>query len=269
MDNRPIGVFDSGLGGLTAVKELSLILPNENIIYFGDTGRVPYGTRGKDIIKKYARQDMDFLKSKDVKMIIVACGTVSSVAADVLAELSIPWVEVVSPAAAAAARATANGKIGVIGTAATIGSGAFEREILAIKPDAEVISRACPMFVPLVENGMFEPEDKVALLLTEKYLLDLKDEQIDTLILGCTHFPLLAPVIRKVMGENVSLIDSGREAAKRALEVLEREDLLNLNRALKRKEFYVSDKTDDFSEVASIFLGENIKGEVFFINLDN
>ena len=169
MDNRPIGVFDSGLGGLTAVKQLEQVLPGESLVYFGDTGRVPYGSRGKDTILRYARQDMDFLLAQNVKAVLAACGTVSSVARSVGEALSVPYIDVIGPSARAAAAATKNGKIGVIGTAATIASDSYRSALLRINHKLEVYPQACPLFVSLVESGFVSPQDEVTRLVAERY----------------------------------------------------------------------------------------------------
>ena len=190
MDDRPIGVFDSGLGGLTTVRELCRLLPEEDIVYFGDTGRVPYGSRSRETIVKYARQDVAFLRTFDLKTIVIACGTVSTTALDVLAaENPIPVLGVVAPAARAAARATRSGSIGLIGTQASIRSGAYERLIRAENPAARVLAQPCPLFVPLVENGRFRPGDVVIETVAAEYLAPLKEAGVDTLVLGCTALP--------------------------------------------------------------------------------
>lgn len=268
MNNKPIGVFDSGLGGLTVVRELNKVLPKENIIYFGDTGRVPYGTRSTQTIQKYAQQDIHFLTNMDVKMVIAACGTVSSVAPGVVDALELPSTGVVLPAARAAAMQTKNGKIGVIGTSATIESHAFEKEIHRLNPAAKVYGQACPLFVQLVENGWIEPGDEVTTLVAQRYLAPLVKQGVDTLILGCTHFPILAPIIAKVMGEDVTLIDTGREAAHFALELLLREDLLNTDIGISgRTQFFVSDKVQGFSRLAGIFLGKDVNADVSHVDV--
>ena len=213
MNNKPIGVFDSGLGGLTAVKELLKVLPYENIIYFGDTGRVPYGDKSRKTILKYALQDIEFLKSLDVKMILAACGTVSSILEESHVNIEIPFTGVIVPTAAAAANATRNNKIGIIGTTATIKSGSYKRELLKINPNLQIFEQDCPLFVPLVENGFIEKDNKATLIIAEKYLAGLRNKKIDTLILGCTHYPIISEIISKVIGPEVKLIDSGREAA--------------------------------------------------------
>ncbi len=215
MDDRPIGVFDSGLGGLTTVRELCRLLPEEDIVYFGDTGRVPYGSRSRETIVKYARQDVAFLRTFDLKTIVIACGTVSTTALDVLAaENPIPVLGVVAPAARAAARATRSGSIGLIGTQASIRSGAYERLIRAENPAARVLAQPCPLFVPLVENGRFRPGDVVIETVAAEYLAPLKEAGVDTLVLGCTHYPLLEKVIGAYMGPEVRLINSGAEGAR-------------------------------------------------------
>lgn len=254
MDKRPIGVFDSGLGGLTAVRELEAILPNETIVYFGDTGRVPYGTRGREVIRRYTEDDCAFLEMHDVKMIIAACGTVSSVAGDIIHSRKVPAVDVVEPTARAAVAATKNGRIGIIGTAATVKSGSYAKVIEALLPEAEVYGQECPMLVPLVENGWIGEDDKIAALSVERYLKPLKEKKIDTLILGCTHFPLLVPHIAAYLGEDVALISAGKEAAKTCAAILERDDALTEGEKGSTT-FYVSDKGQNFKAVARTFLG--------------
>lgn len=259
MDKRAIGVFDSGLGGLTAVKEIMERLPNENLIYFGDTGRVPYGTRSEETIIRYSRQDIRFLQSFDVKMIVVACGTVSSVALPIIkGEFGVPIVGVVEATADAAVKATRNNKIGIIGTQGTISSGAYSRRIHSEKSNIRTYSRACPLFVPLVENGHFDTQ--VTRLVIEEYLADIKKQGIDTLILGCTHYPLLEKAIADYMGEEVTLINSGAEVAKS----LEREypELLNKEKNNSKYRYFVSDDTENFEKLASSFLQCDINGQV-------
>ena len=214
MDTRPIGVFDSGLGGLTAVRQLRRVLPGEDIVYFGDTGRVPYGSRGRDIIVQYARQDIRFLLSRDVKFISAACGTVSSTyPPEEAARLPVPFTGVVGATARAAVDATRNRKIGIIGTAATVRSGSYAAIIRDMMPDVQIFARACPMFVPLVENGYFNDGNPVTKLIIAEYLQELKDAGVDTLILGCTHYPLLKKMIGDFMGDAVRLVDSGKVTA--------------------------------------------------------
>lgn len=263
MDRRPIGVFDSGLGGLTAVRELARLLPGEDIVYFGDTGRVPYGSRSQETIIKYARQDVAFLNTFELKAIVIACGTVSTTALDLLrAENRIPVLGVVEPAVQAAAAASQSGKIGLIGTEASIRSGAYERALAALRPEAQVLARACPLFVPLVENGRFRPGDAVAELVTAEYLAGLKEAGVDTLVLGCTHYPLLKGVIGAYLGPEVTLIDVGAQCAQRVQALLEETDGLSGGREGGAHRYFVSDTVDGFTRLASLFLGEDLTGEV-------
>lgn len=268
MSRKPIGVFDSGLGGLTAVKQLLQLLPGEDIVYFGDTGRVPYGTRSRETIRKYAAQDMNFLLSQNVKLIIAACGTVSSVALDLGEALPVPFTGVVKTASQAAARATRSGRIGVIGTPATIRSGAYEKEIHKIDPRLAVFSQACPLFVPLVEDGLIAPDEPITRLAAERYLTPLKEKKVDTLLLGCTHYPLLVPILSQVMGEEVALIDSGREGALWARRLLEQQGMLNAGGQPGRSRFYVSDRVEGFLAVANMFLGDHRCHEIEQIDID-
>ena len=263
-----IGVFDSGLGGLTAVRELRRILPGEDIVYFGDTGRVPYGTRGRDIIVEYAKQDIAFLLSKGVKAVIAACGTVSStLPAEVAASLPVPYMGVVESAARAAVLGTKTGRIGVIGTPATVASGSYPAAIRRLMPGAAITATACPLFVPLVENGYFGVQNPVTRLVAQDYLKDVKSAGVDTLILGCTHYPLIAPVLVDLMGPGVTLVDVGRAAAQSARHMLERTGLLRAPRQGK-VEYYVSDSTEQFDRLAHIFLGEYAGGSVQRIDID-
>lgn len=269
MDNRPIGVFDSGLGGLTVVRRLLEELPGEDIVYFGDTGRVPYGTRSRETIEEYARQDCRFLLGREVKQIIAACGTVSSTAPHVLGGLPVPAKGVVEPTAAAALAATRNGRIGVIGTPATIRSGAFQRRLESGGPGIRVFAAPCSLLVPLVENGWISPDDEVAQAVVRRYLSSLAQEGIDTLILGCTHFPLLAPIIAGQMGAGVTLIDAGRETAAACARELKERDALNLTKKRGTCRFYVTDQPDDFSHVARMFLGREVEDAVELVKLDD
>ena len=262
MDPRPIGVFDSGLGGLTAVRELRRLLPGEEIVYFGDTGRVPYGSRSRETIIKYARQDVAFLRTFDLKAIVIACGTVSTTALEVLAgENPIPVLGVVAPAAQAAARATRSGTIGLIGTQASIRSGAYERFIAQANPSARVLAQPCPLFVPLVENGRFRPGDVVIETVAAEYLAPLKAAGVDTLVLGCTHYPLLEQVIARYMGPQVTLINAGAEGARAVAEMLRAGDAL-APAGEGGCRCFVSDRQEDFSRIASTFLGWDVSDTV-------
>ncbi len=267
MDNRSIGVFDSGLGGLTAVKQIMEELPSESIVYFGDTGRVPYGTRSRETIIKYSKNDVNFLLEKDVKMILIACGTASSAALSALkAEYDIPIIGVVEPAVDAALFATKNGKIGVLGTAGTIKSGSYESLLKKKNPALCVYTKACPLFVPLVENGHFDTE--VAKLVIKEYLEEIRAVGVDTLILGCTHYPLLKKAISEYMGENVTLIDAGAEAAKALSAQLEKDGLCSKEDRKAEYRYYVSDNTDGFEVLGGLFLEKKIDGQVEKIDIE-
>lgn len=269
MDNRPIGVFDSGLGGLTAVKQLEQVLPGESLVYFGDTGRVPYGSRGKDTILRYARQDMAFLLSQNVKAVLAACGTVSSVARSVGEALSVPYIDVIGPSARAAAAATKNGKIGVIGTAATIASDSYRSALLRINHKLEVYPQACPLFVSLVESGFVSPQDEVTRLVAERYLAPVRAAGVDTLILGCTHYPIIAPTVAGVMGRGVTLIDSGREAALALAQALKERDLLCEEGHRRQASYFVTDTPENFLNVAELFLGHSVEGRTQRIDIES
>ncbi len=267
MDNRAIGVFDSGLGGLSVVRRLLTLLPNENIVYFGDTGRVPYGTRSPQTITRYAEQDCRFLQNYDVKCIIAACGTVSSVAADVLEQLPVPAMGVVRPTAAAALRATKNGRIGVLGTTATVRSGAFHEALTATDKNVQVFAKACPLFVSLVESGWIERDDEAAIAVARRYLQSFLEQEVDTVVLGCTHFPLLAPLLSDILGDGVTLVDSGLACAEACA------DMLSSQNALAERDggscrFFVSDRPHDFGELAARFLGRPVQEQVEQIEWD-
>ncbi|MFR1179218.1 MAG: glutamate racemase [Bacilli bacterium] len=268
MNNKPIGVFDSGLGGLTAVKELLKVLPYENIIYFGDTGRVPYGDKSRKTILKYALQDIEFLKSLDVKMILAACGTVSSILEESNVNIEIPFTGVIAPTATAAASATRNNKIGIIGTTATIKSGSYKRELLKINPNLQIFEQDCPLFVPLVENGFIEKDNKATLIIAEKYLAGLRNKKIDTLILGCTHYPIISEIISKVIGPEVKLIDSGREAAIFAANALSFSENLTERKNSGSCVFFVSDTVNSFSKNAGLFLQQNVSQKVKMVDIE-
>jgi len=263
--NSPIGIFDSGLGGLTVVRQVHKLLANESIIYFGDTGRVPYGTRSNETIEKYAKQDIEFLQKHNVKMIIAACGTVSSVVPNAGEGLDVPYTGVVIPSARAAASATKNGKIGAIGTSATIASHAYKKNINILNPELSVYECACPLFVPIVENGMADDID-IVLPAAKKYLLPFAEKGIDTLILGCTHYPLLKDVIRQILGDGVTLIDSGEQTAFETAKLLKEHNILS-DEKKSDDEFYVSDAVQGFSEIASLFLGLDISDKTFRANI--
>ncbi len=269
MNDKSIGVFDSGLGGLTTVKELLSIMPRENIIYFGDTGRVPYGSRSKETIIKYAMQDVSFLMSLGVKIIIAACGTVSSVAKDIGSSLDIPFIGVVKPTSLSACEMTKRGKIGVIGTTATINSNSYKNEINRIDNSIEVFTKDCPLFVPLVESGFISKDDPILKLTVERYLEGLLKEGIDTLILGCTHYPIIRDAISEYLGQDVSIVDSGRETALYASKILKNMGLTSSRYESGNTSFYVSDSIKGFSETAQLFLGKNITKDINRIYIEN
>lgn len=268
MDKRPIGIFDSGIGGLTSVKEFKKILPNEDIVYFGDTARLPYGTRSRETIIKYAMQDIKFLLSKDVKMIIAACGTVSSVLpASALQEIDFLYSNVLTPAVQAACAITNSGKIGVIGTCATIRSGAYGKAIRTIRSDATIIGNSCPLFVPLVENGYTALDNTVARLVAQEYLAPFQNGAVDTLILGCTHYGIIYDLINDVLGGKVNLIIPGAEAAHHAQTVLTTREMLNDSGG--KATYYVSDSVELFGENAKAFLGENFNEKAECVSVDS
>lgn len=262
MDNRPIGVFDSGVGGLTTVRRMHEIMPNENIIFFGDTGRVPYGTRSAETITRYTRQDVAFLRTFDIKAIVVACNTVSAVALErVAAEIDVPMIGVVWPACRKALAVTKTGRIGVIGTPATVRSGVYERFLHRARPALEVFTQACPLFVPLVENGRVQRGDIVIETVVAEYLAALRAQDIDTLILGCTHYPLLREVISAYMGSHVHLIDSGAEAADHARQMLIPAE------GRGKTQYFVSDDPESFRSLAGLFLNGEIADEVGHVEI--
>lgn len=251
--NAPIGVFDSGVGGLTVVKEIMRQLPNEKIVYFGDTARVPYGSKSKETITRYSRQIVHFLKEQQVKAIVVACNTASAYAMDEIEkETELPMIGVVKPGAKVAVKATVNGKIGVIGTEGTIGSGIYSRYIKEINPLVSVVGKACPLFTPLVEEGLLQ--DPVTDEIAKRYLTELIDIGIDTLILGCTHYPLIRSTVGRIMGDKVVLVNPAYETAQQLKELLKEEDMLSDEQARlgdNRYRFYVSDAAEKFRSFAN------------------
>ena len=249
----PIGVFDSGVGGLTVVREIMRQIPDERIVYFGDTARVPYGSKSKDTIIRYSRQIIRFLRQQDVKAIVVACNTASAQALDEIEkEIEIPIIGVVKPGAKVAAEVTRNGKIGVIGTEGTVGSRIYSRYIKELNPSAEVLGKACPLFVPLVEEGLLH--DPVTDEIAMRYLSSLIDSGIDTLVLGCTHYPLIRSTVGKVMGDGVTLVNPAYETARELREMLVRENLQNTVKpelGSNQYQFFVSDAADKFIRFAN------------------
>jgi len=252
--SKPIGVFDSGIGGLTVVRALLRRLPQENIVYFGDTARVPYGPKSPQVVREYAEEDTDFLLSKNVKMIVVACNTVSAVALDVVQKRAkIPVVGVIIPGAKSAAAASKNKRVGIIGTIGTISSNAYANAIRQIDASVSVFSRPCPLFVPLVEEGWIG--HKATEMIAKEYLFPFTQEKIDTLVLGCTHYPLLKEVISSALKGSAVLIDSGDAAAVEVEQALEEQRLKNASKEKPNLQFFVSDIPAKFTEIGERFLG--------------
>ena len=265
-DTRPIGVFDSGIGGLTVVREILKRYPHEEIVYFGDTARVPYGSKSDTVVEKFAMEDILFLLQKDVKLLVAACHTVSSVALDkLISTLHLPLLGVVEPGIRAALKVTVNNRIGVIGTRATISSGAYERKFREKRKDVLVVSQAGPLFVPLAEDGWLE--GPVTRTVAETYLKSMIENRIDTLILGCTHYPLLKPVIKEILGGSVTVIDSAEETAGLVGRRLHALSMENDGEDEPDHTFFVSDIPHMFREVGERFLGMSL-GHVERVDLD-
>ncbi len=257
LDAQPIGVFDSGIGGLTVVRALMQRLPHENIVYFGDTARVPYGPKSPQVVREYTAQDTAFLVSHNVKMVVVACNTVSSVALDVVQKhAKVPVVGVIVPGAKAAVEATKKKRIGVIGTVGTISSNAYANAIRQFDAHIEVFGHACPLFVPLAEEGW--TEHQATELIAKEYLFPMKLHKIDTLVLGCTHYPILKNIIKRTLNDDIALIDSGEATAIEVERVLEGQQIRNLSRQKANVQFFVSDIPQKFTEVGERFLGQTL-----------
>lgn len=258
-DNRPIGVFDSGIGGLTVLREIWDTCPDESTVYFGDNSRAPYGTKSRSTVIKYSLQNMKFLESKDVKMIVIACNTASAYAFEELKKRSkVPVIEVVTPGADAACRATRSGRIGIIATGATISTGVYSEAILRRAKELgmdglSITSKACPLFVSLAEEGWWDTE--VTRLTAEQYLAPLKEAGVDTLVMACTHYPLLSKVISEVMGDDVALVNTGKATAAVVKEAIKGIEAAGSD---VTKEFYTSDEPKMFEDVASPFLGRGL-----------
>jgi len=253
--DRPIGIFDSGVGGLTVMREVARAVPHESLIYLGDSARVPYGTKSQATVIRYSREAAQYLMCRDIKMLVVACNTATAAALPTLEEeLPVPVIGVVQPGARAAALKT-RGKVGVIATEGTVRSGAYGRAMHALRPDVEVIEAACPLFVALAEEGWANTH--VAREVAEVYLKPLVDAGIDTLVLGCTHYPILRPTIEKIVGENVIIVDSAETTAEWVRQTLIRENLSN-TAATKKKVFLVTDAEERFRRIAGEFLEQEI-----------
>ena len=261
-DTRPIGVFDSGIGGLTVLREIWNVLPGESTIYFGDNARAPYGNKSRSTVIRYSLQNMKFLESKDVKMIVIACNTASAYAYDTLKDRSgVPVVEVVTPGAEATVKATKNGKIGIIGTKATISTGVYKQavESCALKngiKNIEIYQKTCPLFVPLAEEGWWDND--IARLTAKEYLTPLKEAGIDTLVMACTHYPLLTKIIAETMGEGITLVNTGAAAAAVVRDMLNKDGKTAEGSGAPKREFYTSDEPLMFENVAAPFLGEGL-----------
>lgn len=267
MSWQAIGIFDSGVGGLTVLRELMKVLPQEDTIYFGDTARVPYGTKSPDTVIRYAREIAMFLTRRDIKLLVVACNTASAVALPALQEqLSIPVVGVIEPGATRAVEATRSGKIGVIGTSGTIRSSAYTRAIKRLNPEVEVLATPCPIFVPLAEEGWVDND--IAYRTAELYLHDLQEAGVDTLVLGCTHYPLLKKVIGTIMGPDVVLVDSAEETARTVAAILAEQDMLRPVTESGNHHYFVTDVPAGFIRVGNRFLGGKL-GDVYQVSLED
>lgn len=254
---KPIGVFDSGIGGLTVVKRLATNLPNESIVYFGDTARVPYGSKSNATVIEYSIQNTKFLLQKNIKALVVACNTASSIAIPDLKKMfDIPIIGMIEPGSTMALQKSQTKKIGVIGTRATVSNLAYSKEIKRLNKSAEVFEKPCPLFVPLADEGWIKHQATYEI--AEEYLRELRDYGIDTLVLGCTHYPILSEVIQEVIGSKVTLIDSGVASSEVVKTELEKLDLLSDSKTSGRQEYYVSDIPAKFKEVAELFLGRQI-----------
>jgi glutamate racemase len=258
MDNRPIGVFDSGLGGLTVFKEITALLPDESVIYFGDSGRAPYGTKSRETIIKYTLQNVRFLLSHDIKMLVMACNTMSAFSYEtVKRSFDIPVIEVIEAGAVTAVSQTKNKKIGVIGTTATINSGAYEKAISKLDNTVEIYQKACPLFVPLAEEGREWWENDIAMRIAENYLVPLKQKGIDTMVLGCTHYPLLQKTISAIM-DSVMLVSSALEVARVVKNTIINNNMQRNSRYKPVYRYYTSDSIEKFEQLCSIILGRTV-----------
>ena len=259
MRDAPIGVFDSGIGGLTVAQEVIRQLPAESVVYFGDTARVPYGPKSPETVRRYSQEIADFLQTQGVKAMVIACNTATAHALAMLREkLSIPVIGVVEPGARAAVASSKSNRIGVIGTVGTIKSGAYERAIRALSPDAIITARACPLFVPLVEEGW--NEHPASRLIAEEYLRPFAAADVDTLVLGCTHYPLLKPLLADVLGPTVRLIDSAEETAAETGRTLEHRHITTSDGHDVAHRFIASDDPLQFLQLGQRFLGGTIEG---------
>jgi len=263
---QAIGIFDSGIGGLTVLKEIRQRLPRERILYLGDTARVPYGTRSAQTVQKYARANTEFLNRQDIKLLVIACNTASAVATEQLrGSYSLPVIDVVGPGARAAVEATRSGRVGIIGTEGTISSGAYQREVSSLLPEAVIFAQPCPLFVPLVEQGWVDAGDQAVQLIVRRYLEPFLDFRIDVLVLGCTHYPLLKQAIARFLGGAITLIDSAEQTAREVESTLRGSGLLR-DEPGGPPQYFVTDIPHRFAATGSLFLGESL-GDVKLIDI--
>lgn len=267
MSWQAIGIFDSGVGGLTVLRELTKTLPQEDTIYFGDTARVPYGTKSPDTVIRYSQEIASFLIKRDIKLLVVACNTASAVALPTLRRsLPVPVVGVIDPGAKRAVEVTRSGVVGVIGTSGTIRSSAYSRAIKRLNPEISVLAKPCPLFVPLAEEGWIDND--VTMMTARLYLEELREARVDTLVLGCTHYPLLKKIIAEVMGPEVTLVDSAEETARTVASILQEKNMLRPPAELGNHHYYVTDVPAGFIRVGNRFLGGKL-GDVYQVSLDD
>lgn len=258
MDNRPIGIFDSGFGGLTVVKEVIRALPNENIVYFGDNGRAPYGNKTVQTLQKFTFQDVRFLQSFDIKLLVIACNTASATSLSaILSHFSLPVVEVIDAGVRAVTELSEGARVGVIGTKATIRSGVYQNKVLALKKGYQVTAKECPLFVPLVEEGWWE--HPIACAVAKEYLSDFLETPVEALLLGCTHYPMLKKVLSDVLGTRTQLISSDVEVAKQVKAYLDRHEMHNSRENGAKVQFYTSDDVENFQRVGSVILDQELQ----------
>jgi glutamate racemase len=268
MDNRPIGIFDSGVGGLTVFKEIRELLPHEDLVYFGDTARVPYGNKSLQVIQRFSSEIAGFLEHLNVKMIVVACNTASALALNKLkAGTALPVIGVIDPGVRAAVKAAGNGVIGVIGTKATINSGAYQERVSRLRNNVRIVARSCPLLVPIVEENLMNSD--IARMALEMYLAEFRRMEISSLILACTHYPLLKKLISEFFAGQTVLIDSACETAKEVKEILQARRICSDPGKVGREQFFVSDSTEAFAAIAGDFLGRPVSGECFLHSWQN
>lgn len=269
MQDKPIGIFDSGLGGLTAVKEIVKIMPNEDIVYFGDTRRAPYGDKSRETVTKYTNQILYFLKQHDIKFALAACGTISSIVKFSDLKVDVPISGVLNSACISALNKTENKRIGVIATCATIESNAYKNKLVSLMPGVTVYQQACPMFAPMIESGLALSNKSLILDYAKQYLSGFRNLEIDTLILGCTHYLIIKDVIQAVLGEKIKLIDSGKESAKFVFDKLGQKELLSKKKSRGVCKFFVTDDKYKFLKTANAFLEKDVSRNTNVVNIDS